>query len=117
MKDVPNLVKAHNYGKGLQLEYTLLNLAAIEKVVLEEEKSADRVVQYVDNAIISRCEHKMEELLLAKQKFNDLYERVKENANVLNGQVLVDFNAFKSKTTTHENEFLEKLREVLVQVS
>ena len=117
MKNAPNLIKGNNDAKGVQLEYTLLPLATIEKMVLEEENPVNRAVQSIDNALIADCLHKMEELELAKQNFNDLYERVKENANILNGQVLVSFNTLKSKTTSDENTFLKNLGEVIVQVS
>ena len=115
MKNVPNLANGQNQGKGLQLEYTLVNLAAIETVVLEEENPVERILQSLDDKIVCDCEHKMEELRLAKQKFNDLYEQVKENEQVLNGQVLVDFNAFNNKTTD-ENTFWKNFGQVLVQV-
>ena len=80
-------VKEHNVAKGMQLEYTLMPLATIEKLFLKEENPVDRVVQSIDNAIIDDCEYKMGVLLLTKQRFNDLYQRVKENAYFLNEQI------------------------------
>ena len=116
MKSLPNLVKGFKDAKGVPLEYKLLPLAAIEKVVLQEENPTDRIVQSIDNAIISECELKMEGLFLAKQKFNYLYERVKDNEHLLNGQLLVDFNILKTKTTKDEKAFFKNLSENLVQV-
>ena len=109
-------VKEHNVAKGMQLEYTLMPLATIEKLFLKEENPVDRVVQSIDNAIIDDCEYKMGVLLLTKQRFNDLYQRVKENAYFLNEQLLVDFNTLQNKTKTDEKSFLKNLRQVLVQV-
>ena len=109
-------VKEHNVAKGMQLEYTLMPLATIEKLFLKEENPGDRVVQSIDNAIIDDCEYKMGVLLLTKQRFNDLYQRVKENAYFLNEQLLVDFNTLQNKTKTDEKSFLKNLRQVLVQV-
>ena len=116
MKNVPSLVKGQNNNKGVQLEYKLIPLAVIEQVVMEEKKPTNRDVQFIDDKKIVECEHKMEELLEAKRKFNELFERVKENAHVLSGQVLVDFNNIKSKTSTDEKTFLKNLSESLVQV-
>ena len=117
MKDVPNLVKKLNGGKGAQLEFTLLPLEAIEKVVLEEENTVDRSVQPIDDDMINECEGNLEEVLWAKQKFNDLHERVKENAHVLMGKVLVDFNKMKTKTNAIRDKYLMNLRKEIVDVS
>ena len=116
MKNLPNQVKGYNNDKGAQLEYKLLPLSAIEKVILEIESPRDLSCQSIDDAIISECEHTIEELLLAKQKFNDLYQRVKDNAHVLHRQVLIDFNEKKKKTAADETRCRKGLSETIVQV-
>ena len=115
MNDVPNLVKEHNGGKGAQLEYTLLPLADIEKVVLEVEKPMERIVQYIDDEIINDYEYKIEQLQLAKQAFNDLHTRVKCNQQVVTSRVLNEFNQLKIKTRNEES--LVALKRALVDVS
>ena len=116
MKNVPNLVKAHNDGKGAQLEYTLLPLAAIENVVLKVANPESRIVQSIDDAIINKCEHKFDKLLLDKQTFNDLFTLVKANADVLKKQELVEFDRMQEKIGNNESQFLEHLRETLFDI-
>ena len=116
MKSVPDLVKEHNDQKGVQLEYKLLPLAAVEKTLFGKEMNVDRMVEPVDEATIHDCELQMDKLTLAKHAFNALYARVKHNAHVLSGQVLVDFNQVKLKTRSDESRFRMSLRDTLVQV-
>ena len=117
MKEVPNIVKKENDGKGAQLEYVLISIAAIETVVLGEKQPADRIVEAIDDNIISDFELKIEELQLAKQSFNDLHTRVQDNEQKLKRQVINEFNQQKAKIRNEETKFLNNLKNSLVKVS
>ena len=116
MKSVPTLVRENNDGKGAQLEFKLLPLCEVETVVLGSVTPVDRIVQSVDDAIIIKCEHKLDQLLADKQTFNDLDSLVKANANVLKKKDLDEFNAMRENIANKESSFLTHLRETLVQV-
>ena len=115
MRNVPNLVKKQNSGKGVQLEYTLLPLEEVEKIVLGKAH-VERLVQKIDEYVIMELSDHLDELLVTKQKFNDLHKQIHANIEFFPNQVLQDFNEMKRSMNSREIKFRNALRETLVQV-
>ncbi|CAF3819357.1 unnamed protein product [Rotaria sp. Silwood1] len=72
MKKVPLYFQKSNNGKGKPLEYILYPLKDVERFFQLETK-INRVLTNLNLETITRIEKEFDDLLLAKQKFNDFY--------------------------------------------
>ena len=89
------LARDQRGGQGVQLEYTLLPVEAIETVVLHTKPTDERVVERLDEHYVLELEHALQRVLVAKQKLHDLHERVLKHERLVSEEVVNAFVATK----------------------
>ncbi|CAF4944788.1 unnamed protein product, partial [Rotaria sp. Silwood1] len=115
MKKVPLYFQKSNNGKGKPLEYILYPLKDVERFFQLETK-INRVLTNLNLETITRIEKEFDDLLLAKQKFNDFYNEVNENSDFI---VQTDINELAMKNNqikVTEAAFREEIATKLIEI-
>ncbi|CAF2726861.1 unnamed protein product [Rotaria sp. Silwood2] len=115
MKKVPSYLTKFNNGKGKPLEYTLYPLKNVEKF-FQLETRIKRTLIDLNLETITLLEKEFDDLLQAKQKFNDFYNEVNENSDFVASDNLGEIYKKSHQIKTCEAAFREQIATKLVEV-
>ncbi|CAF1523415.1 unnamed protein product, partial [Rotaria sordida] len=115
MKNVPSYMEKFNDGKGKPLEYQLLPLKTVEKM-FQLGTRINRIFIDLNMGKIAQLEKEFDDLLLAKQKFNDFYNEINENSDFIIQSHLDEIAKKNNQIKMTEAEFRDKVAKKLVQI-
>ncbi|CAG8615968.1 4350_t:CDS:1 [Ambispora gerdemannii] len=112
---LPQCTKEYNNGKGVPVEYTLLPLSELAKI-LNHRIAINNIITNLNEETIIRVEQLFDSLIKSKQSLNDLHESAKSISDFLPEIILNEINTYLTKVSTEEAKFRRELAESLVKV-
>ena len=120
MRRVPELVRRQNDGKGVQLEYVLLALDSVERIVLQSSSSSSAaltgIVGRLDDELAMRVQHEFDALLVERQQIADLRSLVTEHSALLNRSTIADFQRALVAIDVRESALRREFKSELLAV-